>query len=227
MEAISSQVQSYEGYSSYRSAAQKTASGESSTAALPGTSEATTTQDNTSATKPSRQTTKAESSGSSATLDQEQQREVQKLKAIDRNVRAHEAAHMAAGGGLVRGGATYTYRKGPDGASYAVAGEVGIDTSPEKDPRATIRKMQQVKAAAMAPADPSAQDRAVAAEATSVEATAEAEARQEASSQNASGKSASPTSTSQPGTANSTLGQRAVDAYARSSEQPQTNRIYF
>ncbi|MBU1236423.1 MAG: hypothetical protein KJ634_10475 [Gammaproteobacteria bacterium] len=95
-------------------------------------------------------------------LSPEQQREVARLREIDRKVRAHEAAHMAAGGGLVTGGATYTYAYGPDGKAYAVAGEVGIDTSGEAEPEANISKGQRIQAAALAPADPSPQDYRVA-----------------------------------------------------------------
>ena len=58
---------------------------------------------------------------------------------------------MAAGAGLVMGGANYQYQRGPDGKMYAVGGEVKIDTSREKDPKDTIDKMQQVKRAALAP----------------------------------------------------------------------------
>ena len=46
------------------------------------------------------------------------------------------------------------------------SGEVSIDKSPVRgDPQATIEKMQQVRRAALAPAQPSGQDRQVAAEA--------------------------------------------------------------
>ena len=92
-------------------------------------------------------------------------------------VRAHENAHKTVGGGLVRGGANFTYTAGPDGKVYATGGEVQIDISPIKDdPEATIQKMQQVRAAALAPADPSSQDRSVAALAQSIAANARAEA---------------------------------------------------
>ena len=60
---------------------------------------------------------------------------VDELKQTDRKVRQHEMAHMAAGGGMITSGASYTYERGPDGQSYAVAGEVGIDTSPGKTPQ--------------------------------------------------------------------------------------------
>lgn len=93
-------------------------------------------------------------------------RELAELKQRDREVRQHEQAHIAAGGAHVRGGASFSYETGPDGKRYATGGEVSIDTSTVSgDPAATIRKMEIVRAAATAPAEPSAQDRAVAAEA--------------------------------------------------------------
>ena len=108
-------------------------------------------------------------------------KEIAKLKTTDREVRAHEMAHVMAGGSLVRRGASFSYQQGPDGIRYAVAGEVSIDSSPvEGDPAATIRKMQQVRRAAEAPAEPSSQDRSVAAAAAQTEATA----RQELMAQN-------------------------------------------
>jgi hypothetical protein len=107
---------------------------------------------------------------------EEQLREIRKLSQTDRDVRSHEAAHMAAGGQYVKGGATFQYQKGPDGKMYAVGGEVSIDTSPVKgNPQATISKMQAIKSAALAPADPSGQDRSVAAQASAVEAQARQE----------------------------------------------------
>lgn len=98
-------------------------------------------------------------------LSEAEQREVEKLKQRDREVRAHEQAHRAAGGALT-GSPTFKTVRGPDGRSYAVSGEVKIDTSPvPNNPEATIRKLEQVKRAALAPANPSAKDRQVAAEA--------------------------------------------------------------
>lgn len=92
----------------------------------------------------------------------EVEREVQKLRQIDQKVRAHELAHMAVGGPYA-GTPHYTYVRGPDGRLYAVAGEVPIDVSEEKDPEQTVKKMERVIAAALAPADPSPQDYKVAA----------------------------------------------------------------
>ena len=99
-------------------------------------------------------------------LSEDEEREVRELSRRDREVRAHEAAHKAAAGSAARGGPTFDTVRGPDGRQYAVGGEVQIDTAPVPgDPAATIAKLRQVERAARAPADPSPQDRRVAAEA--------------------------------------------------------------
>ncbi|OQX20235.1 MAG: hypothetical protein BWK76_02000 [Desulfobulbaceae bacterium A2] len=108
-------------------------------------------------------------------LSPEELRVVEELRARDREVRAHEAAHLANAGQYASGGASFTYQQGPDGRRYAVGGEVGIDTSKEQDPEATIRKMQTVRRAALAPANPSGTDRAVAAAAAAQQAEAQRE----------------------------------------------------
>jgi hypothetical protein len=101
------------------------------------------------------------------------------LKARDGEVRAHEAAHIATGGRYITGGASYTYERGPDGAQYAVGGEVGIDASPASGkPEETVQKMRIVRAAALAPSEPSGADIAVAAAASQTEAAAIAEIAQ-------------------------------------------------
>ena len=93
---------------------------------------------------------------------------IEKLKVRDADVKAHEGAHRAAAGAY-GGSPSYTYQKGPDGANYAIGGEVSIDTSPiPKNPSATIAKEEQVMRAALAPADPSGQDVKVAAAAAAV-----------------------------------------------------------
>jgi hypothetical protein len=102
-------------------------------------------------------------------LTTEQQQQVEKLKEIDRKVRAHEQAHLAIGAELVRGGASFTYETGPDKNRYAVAGEVSIDSSPGRTPEETIPKAQHIRATALAPADPSPQDHSVAAQASQTE----------------------------------------------------------
>jgi len=111
-------------------------------------------------------------------LTEEQKAEVAKLKQIDAKVRAHERAHAAVGGQYA-GAPSYSYTRGPDGQVYATGGEVSIDISPENDPNATLQKAQQVAAAALAPADPSAQDRAVAAAAQALRLEALAQIRAE------------------------------------------------
>ncbi len=109
----------------------------------------------------------------------EDQKKVQELRSQDRQVRAHEQAHKAAAGAHA-GPVSYTYTTGPDGKRYAVAGEVPIDVSPvEGDTEATVTKMQQVRAAALAPAEPSAADRRIAAKAQQIEREAQAEKQQE------------------------------------------------
>ncbi len=132
-----------------------------------------------SGTTETKETTKSKGSGAGQDqleLSPDALQELSKLKARDQQVRAHEAAHMAAGGALVRGGARYTYQRGPDGGQYAVGGEVTLDTSAvPNDPKATILKAQRIQAAAMAPADPSGQDRSVAAQAQKMAADASAE----------------------------------------------------
>ena len=108
-------------------------------------------------------------------LDKEQEREVAELERIDREVRAHEGAHLAAAGGLARG-VSFKFVTGPDGRQYAVSGEVRLDTSPVAgDPEKTIRKAQQIRAAATAPARPSGRDQQVAAQASQMEQAARQE----------------------------------------------------
>ncbi|WP_306519298.1 putative metalloprotease CJM1_0395 family protein [Rheinheimera sp.] len=95
-----------------------------------------------------------------------EQREIAELKKRDAEVKAHEQAHASVGGQLA-GSPSYSYQTGPDGQKYAVGGEVNIDLAEVPgDPQATIIKMQQVKAAALAPADPSGADQQIAAEAS-------------------------------------------------------------
>ncbi|NVJ59462.1 MAG: catalase [Gammaproteobacteria bacterium] len=111
--------------------------------------------------------------------EQENKQQVEQLKSRDREVRAHEAAHAAVGGQYA-GAPSYTFQTGPDGRRYAVGGEVPIDIGVVSgNPEATIRKMQQVRRAALAPQDPSAQDQSVAAQATAQEAAARAELAQQ------------------------------------------------
>ncbi len=112
-------------------------------------------------------------------LDEQDLEVVRELAARDREVRAHEQAHAAVGGSIA-GAANFSYPRGPDGRQYAVGGEVSIDTSPvPNNPEATIRKAQQIRRAAQEPANPSAQDRQVAARAIQMEIEARLELARE------------------------------------------------
>jgi hypothetical protein len=102
-------------------------------------------------------------------LSAEDERRVMELKKTDRAVRQHEQAHMAAGGNLVTSGPSFEYETGPDGQRYAVAGEVHIDTSKGRTPEDTAQRAARIRAAALAPADPSGQDRSVAAQAAQMQ----------------------------------------------------------
>ncbi len=128
------------------------------------------------------------SDGRSSTVSGEptdsEKQETAELQAEDASVRAHERAHVAAAGQYAVGGAQYHYEVGPDGNRYAVAGEVQIDASTiPNDPDATIRKMQTVRRAALAPSDPSPQDQRVAAQASRAEMEARADLAEERTAQ--------------------------------------------
>ena len=118
-------------------------------------------------------------SASGEPLSDAEVREVEQLQDRDREVRAHEQAHKVAAGSY--GGAIhYDYQRGPDNNNYAVGGHVPIDMSEVSgDPQATVQKMQTIRRAALAPAEPSSQDRAVAAQAAQKEAEARQQVRAE------------------------------------------------
>ena len=105
------------------------------------------------------------------------QREVVRLQQTDSNIRAHEQAHMSAGGAFA-GVASFIYSKGPDGRMYVSGGEVPIQAPEGKTPEETIGNMEIVRRAALAPPDPSGQDLAVAAAAMQIESRARAAIRQ-------------------------------------------------
>ncbi len=126
---------------------------------------------------------------------------VQQLQKRDREVKSHELAHLASAGQYARGGPSYSYQLGPDGQRYAIGGEVPIDISKESTPEQTIQKMEVVRSAAMAPAQPSSADRSIAAAAAAMEAQARQEiqnARVEASQGQGKSRTASPAANAQP-----------------------------
>ncbi|RRV27888.1 hypothetical protein EGJ86_08900 [Pseudomonas sp. o96-267] len=135
---------------------------------------------------------RAEKSEPSPQEQRQQQLEIADLVQRDREVRTHEQAHAAVGGQYA-GAPTYSFKRGPDGQRYAVSGEVSIDTAPiPNDPEATLRKMEIVLRAALAPIEPSPQDLRVAALAQAQAAQARVELaelrRDEASGTDAEGK---------------------------------------
>ena len=117
-------------------------------------------------------------------LSSQDQREIEQLKKRDLEVKAHEMAHVAAGGQYIRSSVNFEYKKGPDGQKYAVGGDVSIDIAEiPGDPTATISKMQIVQKAALAPLKPSSTDMRVAAKASRIEARARIEATAEQAKQ--------------------------------------------
>lgn len=119
-----------------------------------------------------------EESSSVEKLSEDEKRLVADLQSRDAEVRAHEAAHQS--GGASTGGASYTYQKGPDGKMYAIGGEVSVSFSTGSTPQETIANAQAVIASALAPADPSAQDMAVASSAMVMMMRAQQQIAQEA-----------------------------------------------
>lgn len=105
------------------------------------------------------------------------QQVIEKMRQIERRVQAHEQAHKAAAGQYA-GPINYSYATGPDGRRYIIGGEVPINAPAGRTPEETIRIMEQVKRAAMAPADPSPQDVAVAAQAAQQQMAARSELNQ-------------------------------------------------
>jgi len=147
--------------------------------------------------------------GAADTLSEAEQRQVAELAERDREVRAHEMAHVAAGAGLVTRGASYTYQTGPDGQRYAIGGEVGIDTSPGRSPEESLSKAERIRAAALAPAEPSGQDRQVAAQASRMASDARMEIARREFEQGGAGTEAAATRDG-PGY----RGMRAAQAYS-------------
>lgn len=147
-------------------------------------------------------------------LTEEEQAELQDMKSRDEEVRVHEQAHQSAGGQYASA-PHYEYENGPDGKRYVTDGSVNIDVGEESDPQATIDKMQVVKRAALAPAQPSAQDRRVYAEASQKEAEARRELneqRQKAAAAQGQGQEQSQAASATGSNAASTSGATGTNA---------------
>ena len=158
-------------------------------------------------------------------LSRQEEQELKELKKRDREVRAHEQAHLAAAGGHALGGPRYTYQVGPDGKRYAVGGEVPLDASKvPNNPQATILKAQAIRRAALAPANPSAPDKAIAAEAAAMAAEArrdlvekKANGEESASSSLESSRDTGPVSTAKSVATHSYSEQKDLNAYAEAT----------
>jgi SprA-related family len=89
---------------------------------------------------------------------------IHELRRTDRDVRAHEFAHYFTGRPFTAE-PEYWFVVGPLGKRYAVAGHVPFDFSPiPGDARATIRKFETLRRAALAPGQPSTFDLQIASE---------------------------------------------------------------
>ncbi|TXR54458.1 putative metalloprotease CJM1_0395 family protein [Reinekea thalattae] len=112
-------------------------------------------------------------------IEQSEMELIDKLSARDQEVRQHEQAHKSVGGQYA-GAISLDYTRGPNGQRYATSGEVPIDVAEVPgDPEATISKARTVRAAALAPAEPSEQDRQVASIALKMQIDAQVEMRTE------------------------------------------------
>lgn len=112
-----------------------------------------------------------------------ERRKVEELKQRDAEVKRSEQQHQQAAGPYAKVPPNYEYVTGPDGKRYAVAREVGVDTSEVPgDPEATLRKAHVIKQIAQAPWTPFVQGQQVAIEAERIERQArrEIEAQEEA-----------------------------------------------
>ena len=116
--------------------------------------------------------------GKSKQEQHEIEQQIKEYKQIDARVKTHEQAHKSVGGQYA-GSINYEKTTAPDGKQYVVGGDVSIDVSAESTPRKTITKMQIVQRAALAPADPSGQDRSVASSANAREAQARSQLAKE------------------------------------------------
>ncbi|MBN2534545.1 MAG: hypothetical protein JXB88_16800 [Spirochaetales bacterium] len=109
----------------------------------------------------------------------------QELQSIDSAVKAHEKTHLLGLGPYASSGIAYDYLILPGGQKYAVGGSVGVDLKPVPgDPEATIRKARIIRSSALAPHEPSAADKQVAAKAYEMEMEARKQLEKETQEEN-------------------------------------------
>ncbi|SFV52671.1 SrpA-related protein [hydrothermal vent metagenome] len=157
----------------------------------------------TSNEKEEKKAEESKKSSNSEELSEDEKRLVKDLAARDSEVKAHEAAHQSAAGGLA-GAASYTYQQGPDGKMYAIGGEVPISMPSSSSPEETIQNARKVASAALAAGDPSPQDFSVASSARVMEMQAVQQKNKEALEK-----------------------QEGQETYAKSGEEEQTPTLDF
>lgn len=113
-----------------------------------------------------------------AKLTTDQLKSVKEKREFDKALTKHEEDHHEVAADLARSGPLYETEIGEDGQEYRKSGKVMIDTGTTEDPEKTVKKMKQVRAAALAPdgnqlAPLSEQDKKIAAEATEKERKAQ------------------------------------------------------
>jgi len=103
------------------------------------------------------------------------QQKLMELEKRDREVKIREA-ERAALGGRYSGAPKLSYVIGPDGKCYVVESKVNVDMGVVAgDPEATIKKAEVIRSAALATAQPSPQDRNIAAQAAHMKLKAQAQ----------------------------------------------------
>lgn len=84
-------------------------------------------------------------------LSDDQLKSVKKKREFDEALTKHEDDHHRVAADLARSQPLYETEVGEDGQEYRKSGKVMIDTGVEQDDAATVKKMRQVRAAALAP----------------------------------------------------------------------------
>jgi hypothetical protein len=106
--------------------------------------------------------------------EQEIQAEMRDLAACDPGVRNHELVRSAVAG-RYSSLPSYEFQRGSDGNNYALNSEASIDLGKAVTPQAIIDKMEVVRQAAVAIAEPGSQDRQLAVAASRITAQARQE----------------------------------------------------
>ncbi len=179
-----------------------------------------------SGTRDSENANSTDSANDTLQKNSQVQQVINQLKARDSEVKAHEMAHLSAAGGYSTGGMSFTYQTGPDGRQYAIGGEVGIDVSAVSgNPQATLQKAMVVYGAALAPAEPSVQDRKVASAATQMMAQARADIMAQSQEERAEKDSASEIESENRSMDTGSISEKTLSSASRSDEVLQSGLL--